>query len=319
MATFRIGMGSLLLYQLLMNYPDRRFLYHPEGISGADLVDPSVEPLRAATSLFRLTNSVVAFEALYHVAIVVVAVWTTGVASRWLTPLICVASFSLHTANLSISDAGDNLADIVLLFAVFVDLRGDRATRPPTADRSVAAEISTALHNLGLTLIRAQVCIVYFTSGVLKLQGRLWQTGDALGAILRVREYEWQPVSGLVHQHEVLGQVLGYAVIALQLSFPLLVIIGPRARLLATLSSIGMHAGIGVLMGLVTFSGYMIVCDLSMITREDRKLLALPAGIRRTAHAIGTSCRRSVDRRPTPVLARRETRRRPPHDLVDGR
>ncbi len=44
------------------------------------------------------------------------------------------------------------------------------------------------VHNLGLLAIVTQLCIVYMTAGLMKVQGEMWRDGTALYYILQVDE-----------------------------------------------------------------------------------------------------------------------------------
>ena len=65
------------------------------------------------------------------------------------------------------------------------------------ADRH--APYSIMIGNVAWLALVAQVCILYCTSGLAKVQGRLWQEGTAVYYVLRSAEFsEWPALSEVV-------------------------------------------------------------------------------------------------------------------------
>jgi predicted DCC family thiol-disulfide oxidoreductase YuxK len=114
------------------------------------------------------------------------------------------------------------------------------------------------LHAGAMAAILAQVCLLYFSSGLAKVAGERWQEGTALYYILRVQEFAWPALSPLVYGNAVLVTVLTYLSMLDQLAYPFM-LLHRLAKRIAVTVTIGMHVGIAMLMGLVTFSMVMII------------------------------------------------------------
>lgn len=153
-------------------------------------------------------------------------------------------------------DGGDNLLIIVLAYLMAVDCSGRKSrgtarqgafSRDGALGRSV-----TLLHNVALLAIIAQVCVLYLTSAMYKIQGELWQNGTALYYIMRVQDFTLPGVSELLYRDPFVVTAATYGTVLFQLAFPFL-LLHRWTRAFALAGAIAMHGGIALLMGLVTF------------------------------------------------------------------
>ena len=164
----------------------------------------------------------------------------------------------LLTANLNelssvILDGGNNLAEIMTFYLVFVNTSGR-----PTRSRSSLGRFRIAFSNAAFTACRLQLAIVYLTAGLSKANGQLWQSGMALYYILQVDAYSHPFVADVVARFPVLSLVSSYATMGFQISFPFLVW-SRRARIVLIVVGALMHAGIAIGMGLFTFGVEMVL------------------------------------------------------------
>lgn len=112
--------------------------------------------------------------------------------------------WSIFQRRHSLLDGGDNLAYVVIPM-LLLTRRYDHFSISTGAARWISARIlgtirslSIPLHNLGVLAIALQITLAYVTSGLYKIQGRLWQDGTALFYIMRVPEFTYLGVSNLV-------------------------------------------------------------------------------------------------------------------------
>jgi hypothetical protein len=145
---FRIGAGLTILYQYLIAYYQRYFLYGPNGVVPYDWFVQQL-PQTGSFSLYALDASAVVFEGVFHLGIVITILWVLGWHTRVMTLLTWVFLWSLHQRNPTLWDGGDNLIQIVLLYAVFANLGAvcsiDAAKRRPQCPRSAAAQQALAM------------------------------------------------------------------------------------------------------------------------------------------------------------------------------
>jgi hypothetical protein len=105
--------------------------------------------------------------------------------------LFAVVVTSFHGRDIFMTDGGDNVIVLMAVYLVFtacgrrwsLDARRRRRRVPPPVSRQAAlmrGQISTVLHNCGMFVIAAQVCVLYGSAGLYKVQGGLWRDGTAL-------------------------------------------------------------------------------------------------------------------------------------------
>ncbi len=260
-AAFRVLSGLTVLYQTLLNYGQRRFLYGPDSIfASTALKGESVD-----LSFFGLSDGIWYFEVSYHAALGILAVWTTGLRTRLLTPAVWWIVFSLTERNGYIRDGGDNLIFILLAYCTLMDLSGASRCDYPSQGWHL-----TALHNFGVAACKVQVCTVYFVAGVSKLFGTYWPNGTALYYVYSSERFGSDMLSKIVSSSELLLVAGTWGPLLLQLSFPWVYLFGrAEARRFVVLIAMFFHAGIALTMGLVSFAAFMIASELLLLSDSD--------------------------------------------------
>jgi hypothetical protein len=113
-------------------------------------------------------------------------------------------------------------------------------------------------------VIAAQVCFLYGSAGLYKVQGASWGNGTALHYVLNLDLFRpWPELSLLADEHDVLIAVACYVTVLVQVAFPFVLFGRLKYPVLTVL--LGMHLGIAVLMGLPLFSGAMIIADAAFL------------------------------------------------------
>jgi hypothetical protein len=177
--------------------------------------------------------------------------WERGAgAVAWL----CV--FCVGTRLPDLLDGGDNACTLALMFSVL--LLPHRAARP--------GRFTTWCHNIGIALLWFQICLLYFTAGTMKLAGGVWRDGTALYYISNVKWFA-HPWSMAIFKYALPATIAAYATMIHQIWFPVAVF--TRLRLFWLAFGMTFHLAIAVLMGLVTFSCFMIALELVLI--DDRQ------------------------------------------------
>jgi hypothetical protein len=287
-SVLRIGYGLLYLVFLLREFPHRHELWGPDS--------PWTPAL--AAQLFDQTGWYVA-------ALVTSALFTLGWRTRATSVLFAFAVTSFHARSIFMTDAGDNLVVLMSLYLVLtacgrrwsLDARRQRrkaahAAGAPDRVRSSTAlqlraarvTLTTVVHNCGVFVIAAQVCFLYGSAGLYKVQGSFWADGTALHYVLNLELFQpWPALSHFVDQYPIAIAAIGYLTVLTQVAFPFVLFGRLKYPVLALL--LGMHVGIAVLLGLPVFSGAMIVADAVFF--PDRFYTFLPRLGRRTAQRFG--------------------------------
>ncbi|MEU9372434.1 HTTM domain-containing protein [Streptomyces sp. NPDC048255] len=132
---------------------------------------------------------------------------------------------------------------------------------PAGEGRAALDVLANLLHNAGMLVIMAEVCLIYATAGWYKIQGSRWQDGTALYYPLGLDYFTpWPGLSGLVASSGTLVMLLSYGTVAVQVAFPFTLF---NRRIKNVLLGVMMleHVGIAVLLGLPFFSLAMIAAD----------------------------------------------------------
>jgi hypothetical protein len=144
------------------------------------------------------------------------------------------------------------------------------AVNPDTVPKS-------GLANLALRILQIHFCIVYLVTGLAKLQGHFWWSGDAV--YLTIDNPIFAPMQSSIYMnalvfitkhrwlYSVVFSALAWSTLALEIGFPAL-IWNRRTRWLMLTGSVMLHTGIGFVMGLGAFSMFMLIFVASFVPPE---------------------------------------------------
>jgi hypothetical protein len=268
-----LGFVGLMYY--VGQYRERNYLFGPDGVLPHEEFTAQLNGF----SVYALSGSTAFFQVVYHLGIAVALAVMLGVGGRPGLALHWVLLWSVYQRQPGLLDGGDNLAYVVIpfllltrcydRFALPTGLAARLAERVPGRLRAV----SVPLHNLGVLMVAAQICLVYVVSGLYKVMGEEWQDGTALFYIMRVAEFELPGWSHLVYENDVLVVLGTYGTVAFLVYFPMGVLV-PALRPWAAAVSICFHLSIAFFMGLTGFALTMIACDLVFLSGAlDRAVL----------------------------------------------
>ncbi|MFF3754132.1 HTTM domain-containing protein [Streptomyces sp. NPDC002018] len=294
-AVLRIGYGLLYLGFLLREFPHRNEIWGP----GSAWTPELARELFGQTdwgSVLTLSDSRAYFEVCYAVAVVTTVLFLLGWRTRAVSLLFAGVVVSFHGRAIYMTDGGDNLILLMTVLLVLTacgrrwsldarraGLRASRGTAPkrvadpeasgfPAQLRDARTSLVTVVHNCGMFLIAAQICVLYGSAGLYKVQGSSWGNGTALHYVLNLDLFRpWPALSLMADDHTALLTLTGYITVLLQVAFPFVLFGRLKYPVLTML--LGMHIGIAVLMGLPLFSGAMIVADAAFL--PDRFYLFL--------------------------------------------
>ncbi|MEV4032278.1 HTTM domain-containing protein [Streptomyces umbrinus] len=282
-AVLRIGYGLLYLAFLLREFPHRDEIWGPGSPWTPELAGQLFDQTGWA-SILTLSDSRPYFEVCYVAALITSALFMLGWRTRVMSVLFAVVVASFHARAIFMTDGGDNLILLMAMYLVLtacgrrwsLDARRARLRASAGTAKNSAAGLDTGglrhqlgtsrrtltavLHNCGMFVIAAQVCFLYGSAGLYKVQGGSWGNGTALHYVLNLDLFRpWPELSLLADEHDVLITIACYLTVLLQVAFPFVLFGRLKYPVLTML--LGMHLGIAVLMGLPLFSGAMIVAD----------------------------------------------------------
>ncbi|WP_106979097.1 HTTM domain-containing protein [Streptomyces scopuliridis] len=308
-AVLRIGYGLLYLVFLLREFPHRDEIWGPGSAWTPTLAKQLLDQTEWA-SILTLSDSRAYFEVCYALAVVTSALFMLGWRTRAVSVLFAVVVSSFHARSIFMTDGGDNLILLMTVYLVLtacgrrwsLDARRarlrasrDRAPKRPADSRGTGRTgqlgnarktLVTVLHNCGMFVIAAQICILYGSAGLYKVQGAVWGNGTALHYVLNLDLFRpWPALSLMADGHVMLIAIVGYLTVLLQVAFPFVLFGRLKYPVLTML--LGMHIGIAVLMGLPLFSGAMIIADAAFL--PDRFYQSLGQLWRRTPRPAETT------------------------------
>jgi hypothetical protein len=309
-SVLRIGYGLLYLVFLLREFPHRHQIWGPASPWTPSLAAQLSEQT-GWYSFLLLSDSRAYFELCYAAALLTSALFMLGWRTRATSVLFAVVVTSFHARSIFMTDGGDNLVLLMSLYLVLtacgrrwsLDARRTRrkAVRVSHTPRRVRnprvrglrdarATLVTVVHNCGVFVIAAQVCFLYGSAGLYKVQGSFWADGTALHYVLHLQLFQpWPALSHFLDQYPVAIAAISYLTVLTQVAFPFVLFGRLKYPVLALL--LATHLGIAVVLGLPVFSGAMIIADAVFL--PDRFYTFLPRLGRRTARRFGV-------RLPTP-------------------
>ncbi|MFB0631113.1 HTTM domain-containing protein [Streptomyces sp. AB3(2024)] len=309
----RAAYGMLYLVFLLREFPHRHEIWGP----GSPWTPALAEQLFAQTgwnSILTLSDSPAYFELCYVTALFTSTLFMLGWRTRAISVLFAVVVASFHARAIFMTDGGDNLILLMAVYLVFtgcgrrwsldarrIRLKTARAGSGPEPARRFPSPrlrqarrtLTTVVHNCGIFVMAAEVCFLYGSAGLYKVQGASWSGGTALHFVLNLELFQpWPALSHFADNYPVLIAIASYTTVLLQVAFPFVLFGRLKYPVLTML--LGMHVGIAVVMGLPLFSGAMIVADAVFL--PDRFYTSLAHLCRRATRRTGAS--RPVPGRP---------------------
>ncbi len=292
-AVLRIGYGLLYLAFLLREFRHRDEMWGP-GSPWTPALSRELQGQTGWFSVLTLSDRPAYFQACYALALATCVLLVLGWRTRAVSVLFAVVVTSFHGRDIFMTDGGDNLIVLMAMYLAFTacgrrwSLDARRANRrvreagshtvPVSQTALVRMRIGTVLHNCGMFVIAAQVCVLYGCAGLYKVQGELWRDGTALHYVLNLDLFRpWPALSQLADHQPVFMALVGYLTVLVQVAVPFMLFSRLKYAVLAALFC--MHLAIAVLLGLPVFSGAMIIADAVFL--PDRFLLRLVSRGRR--------------------------------------
>jgi len=290
-AVLRIGYGFAYLVFLLREFPNREALWGPSA-PWSPAMERQFADGRPWYGWVRdwytalATTSDARFEVEYALAIVVCALMVVGLYTRLTACAFAFVVTAFSARDIYLTDGSENVLILMSLFLVFtacgrrwsLDRRLSPARRPSIARRpshepapqapqalrelaEVRRRAVTLLHNAAVVVIGCQMCVIYGAAALWKVQGTTWRDGTAMFYVLHTDWFRvWPGLSDFIASHALPMAALAYVTVFAQIGFPFLAL-SRRPKYVVLVLLLGMHLGIGLLLGLPIFSLVMIVGD----------------------------------------------------------
>ncbi|WP_209544965.1 HTTM domain-containing protein [Halorubrum trapanicum] len=280
LAAFRIGLGALLIADLLRRSRSLTAFY----------TDAGVLPRRAlfadyseVYSLHALSGEPWAVASLFAVAGVVALALFVGYRTRLATVVSWLLLLSLQARNPMVLNAGDALFAMLLFWGVFLPLgarwsvdairrsdaknSGDGAT-PDAGDGAEdetapetgpsAGDRGSAVATVASMGVLLQMLVMYVTNGVHKLEGDLWMSGEAVAYVMQADHFTYL-LGNHITAFPALLRAFTVVWIALLFASPLLVVLTGFPRAAVASLFVGMHVGMAATMRIDLFPVIAVV------------------------------------------------------------
>lgn len=165
--------------------------------------------------------------------------------------IIWLLVVNLNNKIYSTLTGGDFLLNQFLFFNCFL-----AATY--TMNENWQTQLKICLHNTGCIAIMLQLCLVYFISGLAKINDPGWLTGKALILTAQIKHFSLYSFLSYNPLFDRILITLNFLILFYQLSFSLFVWIKPIKKTLLVFG-VFMHIYIALVMGLVEFGSIMVL------------------------------------------------------------
>jgi hypothetical protein len=274
-AAIRVAFGALTFLSFASLSPVAVFDFSDQGWLQSSVV--SAQRLPWEWSLLDWITSPLGVRIFFIACIVSALMMTIGLLSRLSTLLTFVGMLSLTFRNPALTYGGDTLIRIVLFYLCFAPTGRTWSVDHWFRSRRAQGGFLRA-PGWPLLLIQAQICIVYFTSGLNKLHGAAWIEGSAVSTLLANPAFSRLP-SSLLAGSSFVGlflRIVDWVTLAWETSFPFL--IGyKRTRGVALAFGVVFHLGIFLFMkthlyGLVMLASYLSFLPSGFLERIEAGL-----------------------------------------------
>jgi Vitamin K-dependent gamma-carboxylase len=265
LGAFRIVFGVLLLIYLGIMNVEFDHWYTGAGLLQGTEARQAAGPFRFSP-LQYVTDPTVAH--LFYACTVVVAVgFTLGWRTRLMSILLYLCMLSLYHRNVSSNGGPDAVPMILTFYMMFCPSGAAYSLDALKAARKRGSEAEPLIVPWAVRLLQMQVCLIYFQSTVIKLQGSLWLNGTTVHHILFLREYRDQNLEWLA-QYPLLINVMTHGAILIQFTLAFWLWFKPTRRW-AILGGVLLHMGIRPVLNIPGFGEVMTAAYLTFLAPDE--------------------------------------------------
>lgn len=254
---FRAVFGAVALLMYTVRGWNWRFYFTDDGFLPASAaVEILPEFYRPWITWFATTPSVVL--ALYIVFLISLLCLMLGIFGRISTIVALILHISFVQRNYAIAYGCDFISTFFLFSLAFT--QSDRAFSVRAWLHGVKPEVRDSLtqylNTIGLRLLQVHLCVIYAYTGLEKMKGPSWWDGTAVWSVIGNTQLAMFDASWLI-KFPVVIAMMTFMTLFFETYFAVLV--WPKAtRRWILLMGVGLHVGIGAMMGLFFFSMVMM-------------------------------------------------------------
>ena len=272
-ALVRIAYAALVLIWLAVFYPDLARWFSEDGVFPL-IVARKATPGGAWTVLALLPPGSFWLTAAWAMAFVQALLLLVGFGSRLNAAAVFVWVVSFANRNALILDAEDTVFRLIGFYLILmpcgacwsVDGWIRSRNTGPNGTRSVPATVAPAW---GLRLLQIQMCVIFLSAALCKLQSAAWRDGTAMYYVARLDDYFGRfPTPDVLWQTPWIVALITWGTIAVEFAIPL-AIWWPRARRWALVAALLFHLANEYTMHLFLFHWIMLAGWASFLCGDD--------------------------------------------------
>jgi vitamin K-dependent gamma-carboxylase-like protein len=273
-ALLRIAYASLVLIWLAVLYPDLATWFSEDGVIPL-IVARKAMPGGAWTLLALLPQGNFWLTAAWVTAFVQTLLLLFGLGSRMNAASVFVWVVSFAHRNVLILDGEDTVFRLIGFYLILMPCGACWSVDAWIGSRGRFSICPGQVANLphgpawGLRLVQIQMCVIFVSAALCKLQSPAWRNGTAMYYIARLDDYFGRfPTPDVLWQTPWIVGLITWGTIAAELAIPL-AIWWPPARRWALAAALAFHLANEYTMHLFLFHWIMLVGWASFLNGDD--------------------------------------------------
>lgn len=295
LSAIRLFTGAMLFYTHLVWSFDLSAFFGPDGWLPIELyrIDQGYDNAEGVPGMFRVSifpwiHATWLLWTVHIVALVTFFLFMVGLFTR--TTAILSAIFAISYMARVTPGAFFGLDKVNCMLALYLMLGPcgaryslDRLWRMRRGGEGIVE--SSVMANVAIRLIQLHLCCIYFYSGLGKLEGETWWTGEAIWQSIANLEYQTLDVTFLGNYPWLLS-ILALTTVFWELFY--LFLIWPRfTRPWMLAIAVGVHGFIGLCLGMITFALIMLIANASFLSPATVRRLMDPIAGRVSLAIVG--------------------------------
>jgi len=262
---FRLGLGLIAILKFLIYSPN--FLdFHgqygmvPWAISKASIYPflPHIGDVALWLSDFTRQSLDAATYTLYYIFIGACICFMIGFLTRLSSLICCFLHLCLIYAASGYMYGVDVFTQIGFFYCIFFPMGSNYSLDNVLGIRKVIRRSTEA--GILKRIVQFQLCLIYFSTAIEKGLGYQWWNGEAIWRTFMLPTFKHFDFGWMAYA-PVIPLVMGWSILLIEFTYAFLVWI-PKYRTFAVISAVGMHLGIGLVMGMWLFAGIMVCLNL---------------------------------------------------------
>ncbi len=263
-ATFRVCFAAIMFTYYFSRIPDIELFFTNTGFLPTSYM-PSHAFFKQHFTALAWIDNVTWLQLIHGVFLLSLLTMALGIYVRYSAIIAWLLHLMFVARNPAVQYGADLVASFYFLYFCFVtaDSRFTLLKRKNGKEPSEATQI---IHSVALNLMRIQLCVIYFYSGISKLKGVRWWNGSAIWDVFTMEGLVRWDLSFIAYFPHILVAAC-YLTILWEVYFPAL-IWTKVARLPLIIVGVLMHIGFGIFINIPNF-GVLIVSLYILFLREE--------------------------------------------------